>query len=62
MGDRLKYSVNVPHFGGVFMCDDLPQKPWKNECAVMTKAPEKVRTKLLFGRKDVTWFISTRAH
>lgn len=31
---RLARAHKIPRFRGVFMIDELPRKPWKNECAI----------------------------
>ena len=28
-------QLNIPNFRGVFMKDELPKKPWKNECGIV---------------------------
>lgn len=33
--DIIRHAAGVPNFRGVFMRDDLPTKPWKNESAVV---------------------------
>lgn len=33
-------KLRIPHFRGVFMRDELPKKPLKNECWVMNQAPQ----------------------
>lgn len=33
--DLSKYGSDIPHFRGVFMTDELPKKPWKNESAIV---------------------------
>lgn len=33
--DLYKYCKNIPYFRGVFMRDNLPKKPRKNECAII---------------------------
>lgn len=38
--DIIKFvkKLRIPHFRGVFMRDELPKKPLKNECWVMNQA------------------------
>lgn len=33
--DLIKYTKGVKKFRGVFMRDNLPKKPWKNECGII---------------------------
>lgn len=33
--DLKKFAKRVPYFRGVFMRDDLPRKPWRDESAIV---------------------------
>lgn len=35
MFDIDQFGKNIEHFRGCFMRDELPNKPWKNECGVL---------------------------
>lgn len=33
--DLMHYAKNIKKFRGVFMRNNLPEKPWKNECGII---------------------------
>lgn len=33
--DLLKYAQNLPHFRGIFMRNNLPGRPWRNEAGII---------------------------